>query len=40
MARASLQYGFVEAPEKERLLREFDAAIAAFETAWASVPRP
>jgi adenosine deaminase len=40
IARNSLTHAFVEAPEKARLLREFDAAVAAFEARWASVPRP
>ena len=35
MARNSLTFAFVEAPEKARLLREFDAAIARFEARWA-----
>lgn len=37
MARNSLAFAFVAAPEKSRLLREFDAAITRFEARWASV---
>ena len=35
MARNSLVYAFVEPAEKTRLLREFDTAIARFESRWA-----
>ena len=38
MARASLEHSFVEQPEKERLLAEFDAAAREFEARWSSGP--
>jgi hypothetical protein len=38
MARASLEHSFVEPPEKERLLAEFDAAVREFEARWSSGP--
>ena len=36
MARASLEHAFVEPAVKERLLAEFDAALADFEARWSS----
>ena len=38
MARNSLEHAFVEQPEKERLLAEFDAALREFELRWSSAP--
>jgi hypothetical protein len=38
VARSSLEHAFVEQPEKERLLREFDAALAEFEARWSAPP--
>lgn len=36
VARSSLEHAFVEQTEKERLLREFDAALQEFEGRWSS----
>jgi adenosine deaminase len=36
MARASLEHAFVEAPERARLLAEFDKAILEFEARWSN----
>ncbi|HET6638046.1 MAG TPA: adenosine deaminase [Gemmatimonadota bacterium] len=38
IARSSLEHAFVEQPEKERLLAEFDAALREFELRWANPP--
>ncbi len=38
IARNSLEHAFVEQPEKERLLAEFDAALREFELRWSSPP--
>jgi adenosine deaminase len=40
VARSSLEHAFVEQPEKERLLREFDAALAEFEARWSTAREP
>ena len=39
MAHNSLAFAFVDATDKARLLREFDAAIAQFEARWATPAR-
>ena len=36
IARNSLEHAFVDQPEKERLLAEFDAALREFELRWSS----